>query len=401
MGSRSFNDMPDPSPILRPDRGAASSLALWFLCGLMALHLGILVWDRLPVMPPSPTLSLPTVPSQAAVAVPSASEPSRALISQLPPSPGSPAATPNAGLLDLPPPPSMPGGVGLPPSPPLPAPMRPPPAPPQARAEPPVPEPLPRSITGSPEVDEIISSAREAIGLNDPVATRAALESLQRADLLMPDQPTVLREMALAHQKLKETAKAAELFQRANAASGRTPSALPQSLGRPPAPSPAEAAPPGALDSAFAASASPPPPNAGPISFGHCKVARDMTCTTGERQILRVELRAIPGSVINPDSINIDVFFYDKVDGSRIEQSKGDKPVWKFDLPVDFKAGGVENVDITYHMPRMTEPEQREHGKRVYYGYVAKLYYDGKFMGEVADPHSLRTQQDSQPTGPQ
>lgn len=245
----------------------------------------------------------------------------------------------------------------------------------------------PASLTGNAEVDDLVSSAKEMLGLNDPVATKAALDNLQRADLLLPEHPVVLREMALAHQKLNEGTKAQALFERANVAQSTTRPSAPIGVGTGSGTSrPRDT---GALESAFASSPPAQMPSAGPVMLGQCKVARDFTSTTGEKQILRVELKAMPGAVVNPDNINIDVFFYDVVDGSRVEPSKGDKPEWKFDLPVDFKNGGVELVDITYHMPRMTEAEKREHGTRAYHGYVAKLYYEGRFMGESAEPRAL------------
>jgi hypothetical protein len=198
------------------------------------------------------------------------------------------------------------------------------------------------------------------------------LQQLQRADLILPEHPVVLREMALAHQKMGETQKAQQLFERSNAAASRAPAST--------------------LSPVDAGAESAPPPVLGPVSFGRSKVARDMTCTTGEKQILRLELRASPGAVINPDNINIDVFFYDLVDGTRVEQSKCDKPGWKFALPVDFSEGGKELVDVTYHMPRMTEAEVKEHGRRMYHGFVAKLYYEGRFLGDTAEPRSLLSQ---------
>jgi hypothetical protein len=118
-------------------------------------------------------------------------------------------------------------------------------------------------------------------------------------------------------------------------------------------------------------------------------VSRDLTCTTGEKHILRLEIHAAPGSVISPEDINIDVFFYDSVDGQRAELSKCDKPVWDFELPFDFAQAGVEHVNITYHMPTMNDSEVREHGLRKYHGYVAKLHYKGQFLGSAAEPRSL------------
>jgi hypothetical protein len=199
------------------------------------------------------------------------------------------------------------------------------------------------------------------LALNDKLATSAALESLQRADLMLPEHPVVLRDMALAHQKLGNAARAAELFERANrAAAQASPKATSGTVER-----------------------------AGQVvSLRLKEVKRDMTCTTGEKQIVCLELVAAPGAVLNAENINLDVFFYDSVDGTRVETSKCDKPVWEFATPVDFRDSGVESVKIVYHMPRMNEAEEREHGKRKFHGFSAKLYHSGAFMGELAYPQS-------------
>ena len=231
------------------------------------------------------------------------------------------------------------------------------------------------------------------MSLNDPTATRAALEALQRADLRMPEHPVILREMALAYRKLGETSVADTLFERSNRTAPRSaPQTAPAAPFAPSATAPTAAPtapPPSGLDAAFAPPTAAPQVASGPLKLGTNKVSQDLTCTTGEKHILRLEIQASPGSVISPEDINIDVFFYDIVDGQRAELSKCDKPVWDFELPFDFAQGGVEHVNITYHMPKMNESEVREHGLRKYHGYVAKLHYKGQFLGSAAEPRAL------------
>ena len=421
--------MAEQPTILQGDKGTASRLALGTLSVLVGIQVALVAWDFLPKTLPEVAAKTQSPASSSSAKAAISPEPvgtptnttlpaalvsapaSSGLIASLPPPPGmlTPDSIPS-GLSALPPPPgqlSTSQRMGTAPTPtyavtspppvtrtapvapppqvaPAPAPVSAPMAAPSIPSPAPQPVTQPTALTDSPEVNEIIATARETIALNDPTATRAALETLQRADLLLPDHPVVLREMALAHQKLNEGAKAQELFARANAAATRTPPSAPAGFG---------------ADSTLPINTSPPPPNAGPVSLGKCEVRRDFTCTTGERQVLRMELRAQAGAPVNPDNINIDVFFYDSVDNSRVEQSRCDKPTWKFDLPVDFKDGGVELVDVTYHMPRMNDAEVREHGKRAYHGFLAKLYYEGRLMGEHTEPADLRDHVTATPAG--
>ncbi|MBL9116388.1 MAG: tetratricopeptide repeat protein [Verrucomicrobiaceae bacterium] len=421
-----FNNMAENPAILRSDKGAATSLALWTLAVLILIQVGLLVWGWVPLwqrQAESGKAAPVSLQNTAKTVEPSAAVPrsTSAFTASLPPPPQMLGTVPAAAAVanQLPPPPTLPpalatGTPKLPPGPVLapPPPTKevataaaPPPAAPPAvlmsptrtdfdsqPAPPFVPTPeVQTSATGVPEVDELLATAKETLSLGDATAAQAALETLKRADLRLPEHPAVLREMALAHQKLGDTAKAQELFDRANAAASRSPTL----------PSGASANGfPASTDAFDPAPTSPPPPVAGPVSLGACKVAQDLTCNTGERRVLRMEVKATPGMQVNAENINIDVFFYDRVDGSKVEQSKCDKPAARWQLPVDFANGGVEYVDIDYHMPRLSETELKEHGRRTYYGFVAKLYYEGKFMAETAEPRGLRSRSDGSPAQP-
>jgi hypothetical protein len=60
---------------------------------------------------------------------------------------------------------------------------------------------------------------------------------------------------------------------------------------------------------------------------------------------------------------------------------------------VDFKTG-EEIVTVVYHMPRLSEKETAEFGRRTFHGYVAKLYHSGRLMGSAAAPRELLNQTD-------
>jgi hypothetical protein len=404
--------MAKPPAILRSDKGAATSLALWSLTALILVQVALLIWGWAPKWRQEVAVGKPPPhPEGLTAGLQAQSHPHASVAPQFS---GNPEQTTSVGTLspgllaNLPPPPELlfqsanntKSGSTLPPPPatfPAQVPAKPavyatvaksarplpPPAPlPAPAASPAVPEaplaPAPVSTTGSTEVDELLAQAKEALALGSLEANQVALETLKRADLRLPEHPAILREMGLVYDKLGDPAKSQEMFSRASVAAGRNPQAS----------SPAASEP---IGGGFSPSpASPPPPPNGPISLGNCKVARDFTCTTGERHVLRMEVKAKPGAVVNAENINVDVFFFDRVNNSSVEQSKCDKPSAKWDLPVDFSSGGTEIVDISYHMPRLSDEDIQTHGRRSYHGYVAKLYYEGRFMGETTEPRSLR-----------
>lgn len=385
--------MADHPAILKADKGAAARLALWTLSAIVLFQSGVIVWLLRPQIENAAATpaAAPAPPVATGVGVPATAPVALTTFPALPPPPSSLPAAASPFSASLPPPPSQ--LMAQTPSPAVPAAVPPPiqpvptqrprtpSVPPSSAIPPPAAELPPISLTDHPEVDELLNSAKEMLALNDPVASKAALEALQRADLLLPEHPAVLREMALAHQKLNDGEKAKTLFARANAARSNLP--RPAYGG----PSTGVALAPAPTAGAFSA----PAAVAGPVTLGRTRVARDFTATTGEKQVLHVELKSAPGTVIDASKITLDVFFYDLVDGKRVEQSKGDAPVWKFDEPVDFAKDNAEIVDVIYHMPRLSEAELKEHGSRVFHGFVARLHYDGQFMAETAEPRSLLT----------
>lgn len=128
----------------------------------------------------------------------------------------------------------------------------------------------------------------------------------------------------------------------------------------------------------------------GALSLGECRIERDASVVRGERLSLKVPLVAAPGEVIDPSQMILDVMFYDKVDGTRIELTMADKPKSSYDTPGDFREGR-EVLSVLYNLPEFTPREISELGRHVFYGYVVKLYYKNRLMGATANPPDLST----------
>ncbi len=85
------------------------------------------------------------------------------------------------------------------------------------------------------------------------------------------------------------------------------------------------------------------------------------------------------------------VYFYDKVDGRKIETSTADTSFEYPSIPYDWQEAGVEEIKVIYVQPEFTEEQKRELGERVYHGFVAELYYRDKLQDTISRPPELST----------
>ncbi len=383
--------MAKPDAILRADRSAASHVALLVLCGLAALQLVLLghaFWlnhrtaqalddpQVLAALGGPPPAAQPTPPTIRSLNVPSG----------LPPLPGTSAPVSPLTAGALPPLPPLPGTAArTAPGTARSVPFTPPPqsSNPVSRAPSPPPAPSIPS-TGKPEVDSLIEVAVQSRDLGND---EGALKALDRADLILPDNPIVLRQRAITLGKLGQTDKANAIWTRlsqTSAPAGVSPASSAPSPGVLPPVTPPAAPPPDGLSAAFGAQ------NAGgPITIGTCLLGRDPAAGKGETVILKVPLRSVPGAVIDQDKLQLDVFFYDKVDDQRVEPTQSDKPVYSYDPPFNQFKTGEEVVKVVYHMPELTPQEIASIGRRQFYGYVVKLYYLNRLAGSAAAPREL------------
>jgi hypothetical protein len=126
------------------------------------------------------------------------------------------------------------------------------------------------------------------------------------------------------------------------------------------------------------------------LGVGPCRVTADPTVVQGERQVVRIPIARVGDEVIEPTAVNVDVFFFDRVNGTGVEPTRADPPVavWAAE-PVDWQGAEVEPLEVTYALPALSAPEERAHGKRSFYGYLIKLYYQNRLQAVVAEPREL------------
>jgi|GEM_PF-2830456 len=393
--------MADTKAILSSDKSAAPSAALSLLCALIAVQLTLgargLWKDH-----GKEAEAVPSAAGTVILAPPSAPSGSLAPL-VIPPLPifANPMPSANTAPSPLsfanPMPPQVAGqpvrslpGIALA----LPRGSQAPAAPEASPPQSPATGAAPLEKTGNAEADDLLDVAAQSLELGDETG---AIEVLNRADLLLPNNPVIMRQKALALQRQglpPQNQAPAPVGQ--PAASLPPPAPLPwQGVARPPSPADILNRSFGSRRSVAPSPASPLPAARppGPLSIGPCKIVRDPSLVRGERFSLKVPLTAAPGEVIDPKQMTLDVMFYDKVNDQSIELTMADKPESAYDTTGDFRSGS-EVISVRYNLPEFTPAQIAELGRHVFYGYVVKLYYKNHLMGTMANPPELSTMGD-------
>lgn len=395
--------MAQATPILRAERGRVIATAGAFLCLLAVVQLGLFaraLWRAAAKAGTEGAVSTITPPEQpaaetpapAAVPVTSSVSPAPAPLAKTwmsPPAPGQlavPALPGNAF------PQGVPAGFGPPPIGSFALPTTPPPLPVAAPSPSgsgtamPAPVPAPGSGGGSASppvaagtdpastltLDELLDLAKQVRGLGD---MQGALEVLRRADLRFPVRPEVLTEMALCYEQMGLNDKAAGLWRQLSALD-------PNRAG-------------GFRDLAQrrlnAPAVGQPAAEGGQIlALGACRAQRDATATNGEKVLLRIPILRQGNAQVDPAQVDIDVYFFDRVNGQQVAQTIADEPPSTWTAPpVDWSGIGEEPLDVTYFLPTLTPGEVAAHGRRAYHGYVVRLYYQNKLQDVAAEPRDL------------
>lgn len=403
--------MAQASSNINADRGRANGAALTALCLLAGVQIALVskaVWeartDRKPAQAapsvalseqiaivPTVKLSPPPVGQIAAPAAPPspASAPSGvqsfgppAIGSFVPPAAASaplssPAVPPAPGQLTAP--------AAVPPPPVLSAPAVPQPAVAAPRA--PVPaapaaKPVnPADPAANMSLEEMVELAKQVRGLGD---MKGALEVLNKADLMYPGRPEVMAEMAQCYETMGLSDKAANLWKQLEAMDPARAAGY-RDLAQRRLNSAAQASPPQVATAPSFFSDSPKI-----LSLGACQAIKDPTAANGEKVVLRIPILRQGNTPVDPSQVDINVFFFDRVNGERVALTIADEPVYNWTaMPVDWSGIGEEPLDVTYFLPTLTPGEITAHGRRSYHGYVVRLYYQNKLQDVAAEPRDL------------
>jgi len=230
------------------------------------------------------------------------------------------------------------------------------------------------------DVNYVVTSAKELRGLSDMQGT---LELLRKADELTPDHPAIIAEMAQTYEQMGITAKATDAWRRiqllgaTKAGSYFELASRRLGAGSAAVSAPALSAPSGADGEKF-------------LRLGACQATRDFKVPSGERYVLHVPISRAGNRPINAQELNLEVFFFDRVNNEKVALTIAPEPVesWQ-SAPVDWNGTGEELLDIVYHLPALSDAEIQQHGRRSYYGYMLRLYYNNKLQDVAAEPRDL------------
>lgn len=308
----------------------------------------------------------------------------------VPSAPAPPAAAgfspPPIGSLQLPggtPPAVSPPAPAAPPPPPV-VPTKTPASPPRTNIASTGPGPAPgRAGSADPaagmSLPEMIDLAKQVRSLGD---MQGALEVLKRADLQFPASPEVIAETAASYETMGLADKATSLWKQLAAMESARAGGY-GDLARRKLNISSTAS--GAAATAFSGDFGPRM-----LSLGACTATRDPSTVNGEKVVLRIPILRNGSATIDPAQVDIDVYFFDRVNGEKVAQTIADEPLSAWGAPpVDWSGIGEEPLDVTYFLPTLTPGEVAAHGRRAYHGYVVRLYYQHKLQDVAAEPRDL------------
>lgn len=383
--------------ILSANRSRATLTALGILCLLVTVQIVLLarvIWRQeseskplagttsatplaapdvstIKLTAPPVTISPPSVGQLAAAPAPSAPTPATSVPGFGPPPIGSfqTPATP-AQVVVAPP-------VSQPTAPALSAPAQPKPAPKPATSKPAAPNKA--DPAANMTLSEMIVLAKQVRGLGD---MQGALEVLKRADLQFPASPEVAAETALSYEQMGLADKATTIWKQLAGMDAARSAGFGDLAKR-------------KLTAAASIPSTETPTFTGDfgpklLSLGACQANRDPVTVNGEKVVLRIPILRQGNSVIDPTQVDIDVYFFDRVNGEKVAQTIADEPLSTWGAaPVDWSGVGEEPLDVTYFLPALTPGEIAAHGRRSYHGYVVRLYYQHKLQDVAAEPRDL------------
>lgn len=228
------------------------------------------------------------------------------------------------------------------------------------------------------DVNYVVTTAKEIRGLSD---MQGALELLRRADQLTPDHPAIIAEIAQTYEQMGIKDKATDAWRRIQLLGATRAGSFYELASR-------------RLGDGSAGVAVPALAAGGDsekhLRLGPCQVARDFQVNAGERFVLRVPIVRAGNQPVDRNAMNLEVFFFDRVNGTQVAQSIAPEPVetWQ-SAPVDWGGAGEELLDVVYHLPALSAAEVQQHGRRSYYGYMLRLYYNNKLQDVAAEPRDL------------
>ena len=223
----------------------------------------------------------------------------------------------------------------------------------------------------------IIQVVRQGVLLRKKGDTQGALTTLKEAEVLLPNKPRILHEIAVTYSMMGLRNKAIPYWQRVYemGESGAGDYFAEADMELNTSEIPGELIPDGENI----------------LRIGDVVAKRDSIAATGERVFLRIPIHSLPNRPIEPGKVRPKVDFYDLVDGSKIEPALTQSQIlWDWTSePIDWQDSMAENWDVTYVRNNPASTSGPLPSNRKYYGYIIRLYYDNGLQDVVANPRTL------------
>tara|TARA_R110002096_G_scaffold23303_9_gene74259 strand:+ start:3275 stop:4528 length:1254 start_codon:yes stop_codon:yes gene_type:complete len=221
-----------------------------------------------------------------------------------------------------------------------------------------------------PILERLVSTGEELRGAGN---MSSALQALREAEAALPEHPRVLGELAATLSQMGLDSKAVVYWERIVAIGAGRGGAY------------------------YEVAKSQLPGGAAPkvlepekvMNIGEIKVDEQSPNSEGQRVSLRIVIDADPAQNPVGADLSLLVYFYDQIDGGRVDPSTADTSYLYPTEPYDWQINGSEEIKVIYNQPIFTEEQSRELGKRSYYGYAIELYYRDRLQDRVVMPEDI------------
>lgn len=129
------------------------------------------------------------------------------------------------------------------------------------------------------------------------------------------------------------------------------------------------------------------------VSIGPMNVRRASGSMADKQADISITILARPDKPINPADVNVQLYFYDKLNGGEITKALDTAQIGqRWDSRVDWQdAGNEETLHISYTIPDVHLADEHLFGDRSFFGFVVELLYKGEVIDQQASPRRLNS----------
>ncbi|MGB1936961.1 MAG: hypothetical protein ACPIG6_04960 [Akkermansiaceae bacterium] len=129
------------------------------------------------------------------------------------------------------------------------------------------------------------------------------------------------------------------------------------------------------------------------VSIGPMNVRRASGSMADKQADISITLLARPDKPINPTDVNVQLHFYDKLNGGEIRKALDNAQIGqRWDDRVDWQdPGNEETLNISYRIPEVHLADEHLFGERSFFGFVVELLYKGEIIDQQASPRRLNS----------